>query len=113
MNKIYNRKGYSFKEDLKDALITVFWIAVIVLAFYGAVALLDHIDQYKVDATVVSVESFDEQIVTFETERGDIFVEYFDYEYTIKPQSKAVLTIKDFEDGNVKNDKVIDVKWVE
>ena len=80
---------------------------------YGYLAVIDKLDQYKEEATVIKVESLDEQVVTFETKGGNEFVEYFDYEYTIKPQSKAILTIKDYEDGNVENDKVVKVKWVE
>jgi hypothetical protein len=78
--------------------------------FLGAI---DKLDQYEEDATVIKVERLDEQVVTFETESGNEFVECFDYEDVIEPQSKAILTIKDFEDGNVKNDKVVKVKWVE
>ncbi len=113
MNKIYNRKGYNFKEDIKSGLIAIFWIAAIVCGITTMLWGIDKIDQYKEEATVIKVEPFDEQVVTFETESGNIFVEYFDYEYTVKPQNKAILTIKDFEDGNKKNDIVVGVKWVE
>ena len=91
-------------------VISIVGFIVFIYCFLGAVDLLD---QYKEDAIVVKVESLDNQVVTFETESGNVFVEYFDYEYIVKPQSKAILTIKDYEDGNVDNDRVVDVKWVE
>ena len=79
----------------------------------GYFACLDQLDRYTETATVIKVEPLDEQEVMFETESGNIFVECFDYEYEIKPQSKAILTIKDYEDGDVENDRVVKVKWVE
>jgi hypothetical protein len=78
--------------------------------FLGAI---DKLDQYEEDATVIKVERLDEQVVTFETESGNEFVECFDYEDVIEPQSKAILTIKEYEDCNVENDKVVKIKWVE
>ncbi len=80
---------------------------------YGFLAVIDKLDQYKEEATVIKVERLDEQVVTFETESGNEFVECFDYEDTIEPQSKAILTIKEYEDSNVENDTVVKVKWVE
>ena len=91
-----------------------FACVVIFLGFiYGFLGCIDLLDQHKSNAVVVSVERLDEQIVTFETEDGNLFVEYFDYETTIEPQSKAVLTIKEYEDDNVNNDEVVKIKWVE
>lgn len=87
---------------------------VIFLGFiYCFLGVIDKLDQYKEDATVIRVERLDNQVVTFETESGNIFVEEFDYEDVIEPQSKAILTIKEYEDLNVENDRVIKVKWVE
>lgn len=87
---------------------------VIFLGFiYCFLGAIDKLDQYKEDATVIRVERLDNQVVTFETESGNIFVEEFDYEDVIEPQSKAILTIKEYEDLNVENDRVIKVKWVE
>lgn len=83
------------------------------LFIFGYLGAIDKLDQYKEEATVISVESLDEQIVTFETESGNIFVEYFDYEYEIHPQDKAVLVIKEYENANVADDRVVKVKWVE
>ena len=88
--------------------------AIIFLGFiYGFLGCIDLLDQYESNAVVVSVERLDKQVVTFETEDGDLFVEYFDYENTIEPQSKAVLTIKEYEDTNAENDEVVKIKWVE
>lgn len=113
MNKIFNRQGYNFKEDLESGLIAIFWIAVIVLALYSAMALLDHIDQYKIDAHVIQVQALDEQIVAFEDEDGNVWDEYFDYEREVHCGDKAVLTIKECETVNVSDDIVVNVKWVE
>jgi hypothetical protein len=77
------------------------------------ITILDKIDQRKENATVISVERLDEQVVTFETEGGDIFVEYFDYEDIIEPQAKAVLYIKEYENMNPHDDRVVKGKWVE
>ena len=93
-------------------LVVVSCIGFAVFAYFF-LGVIDKIDQYKEEATVIKVERLDEQVVTFETESGNEFVECFDYEYTIEPQSKAILTIKDYEDGEVENDKVVKVKWVE
>lgn len=91
-------------------VVSVF-VGVVVMIFVASV--LDRLDQYKTTATVIGVERLDEQVVTFETERGDMFVEYFDYEDTIEPQTKAVLYVKEYEDMNPHNDRVVKVKWVE
>lgn len=91
-----------------------FACVVIFLGFiYCFLGCIDLLDQHKSNAVVVSVERLDEQVVTFETEDGNLFVEYFDYETIIEPQSKAVLTIKEYEDDNVNNDEVVKIKWVE
>lgn len=110
---MYKRVNYDFKEDLKSGFVAVFWIMVIVLAFYGAVALLDHIDRYKVDAHVIQVQALDEQIVAFEDEHGNVWDEYFDYEHEVHCGDKAILTIKEYETIDVSDDVVVDVKWVE
>ncbi len=110
---MYKRVNYDFKEDLKSGFVAVFWIMVIVLAFYGAVALLDHIDRYKVDAHVIQVQALDEQIVAFEDEHGNVWDEYFDYEHEVHCGDEAILTIKEYETIDVSNDIVVDVKWVE
>ena len=123
MNKIYNRKGYNFKEDLKDALTTVFWIAVIVFGIATMLWCIDRIDRYDreavvvdvkpLDATVVSTQALDEQIVLFETADGNVWEYTFNYDKEIKPQDKAVLTFKDWENADVEDDEIVDVKWVE
>jgi hypothetical protein len=123
MNKIYNRKGYDFKEDLKDALVTVFWIAVIMCVIISIAWCVDRIDRHDreatvidvkpLDATVLSTQSLDEQIVTFETADGNTWEYTFDYDREIKPQDKAVLTFKEYEDADVTNDEIVAVKWVE
>ena len=123
MNKIYNRKGYNFKEDLKDGLVTIFWIAVIVCGLIAMVWCIDRIDRHDreatvidvkpLDATVISTEALDEQIVTFETADGNVWTYTFDYDRVIKPQDKAILTFKEYENADVKDDEIVGVKWVE
>lgn len=95
----------------KFLVVVSVFVGIVVMLFVASV--LDRLDQYKTTATVISVERLDEQVVTFETERGDIFVEYFDYEDIIEPQAKAVLYVKEYEDMNPHNDRVVKVKWVE
>ena len=95
----------------KFLVIVSVFVGIVVMIFVASV--LDRIDQYKTTATVISVERLDEQVVTFETERGDVFVEYFDYEDTIEPQAKAVLYVKEYENMNPHDDRVVKVKWVE
>lgn len=123
MSKIYNRKGYNFKEDLKDGLVTIFWIAVIMLVIISMAWCVDKIDRHDREATVIDVkplgatvlstQSLDEQIVTFETADGNTWEHTFDYDREIKPQDKAVLTFKEYEDADVTNDEIVAVKWVE
>ena len=110
---MYKRINYDFKEDLKSGFIAVFWITMIVLLFYCAMALLDYIDQYTVEAHVIRNLPYDNQIVTFEDESGYIWTEYFDYEREVHCGDKAILTIKENENMNVEDDIVVDVEWVE
>lgn len=123
MNKIFNRQGYDFKEDLKDALTTIVWITAIVLGLITMAWCNDRIDRHDCEATVIDVkpldvtvlstQSLDEQIVTFETADGNIWAYTFDYSRVIKPQDKAILTFKEYEDADVTNDEIVGVKWVE
>jgi predicted transcriptional regulator len=96
-----------------ERFLVVVSVFVGIVVFLFTASILDRLDQYKTTATVISVERLDEQVVTFETEKGDIFVEYFDYEDTIEPQAKAVLSIKEYENMNPHDDRVVKVKWVE
>jgi hypothetical protein len=93
---------------------------------------IDKIDQHKETATVVdakplvkttydsegvviSVQALDEQVVTFETADGNTWEYMFDYDNDreIKPQDKAVLTFKEYENADVTDDEIVNVKWVE
>lgn len=96
-----------------ERFLVIVSVVVGIAVFLFTASVLDKLDQYKTTATVVSVERLDEQVVTFETEKGDIFVEYFDYKNTIEPQAKAVLHIKEYENMNPHDDRVVKVEWVE
>ena len=130
MNKIYNRKGYDFKEDLKSGLVFIFWVTVIAFGVATMLWGVDKIDQRKETATVIdteplvkttydsegvviSVQALDEQVVTFETADGNVWKYTFDYDREIKPQDKAELTFKEYENADVEDDKIVGVKWVE
>jgi hypothetical protein len=130
MNKIYNRRHYDFKEDLKSGLVFIFWVAVIMFGLSTMVWGIDKIDQHKETATVVdakplvkttydsegvviSTKALDEQVVLFETADGNVWEYTFDYSKEIKPQDKAVLTFKEYENADVTDDKIVNVKWVE
>lgn len=94
---------------------TVFYFVggciLMVAIFIGGMAICDKLDRRIESAEVISVERLDEQVVTFETEDGNIFVEYFDYEDVIEPSQQADLTIKEYEDTDPHNDRVVDVEW--
>jgi hypothetical protein len=130
MNKIFNRKGYNFKEDLESGLIAIFWVAVIMFSLSAMAWGIDKIDQHKETATVIdakplvkttydsegvviSVQALDEQVVTFETADGNVWEYTFDYDREIKPQDKAELTFKEYENADVTDDKIVNIKWVE
>lgn len=113
MNKIYSRKHYDFKEDLKSGLVFIFGVSVIAFGLSAMAWGIDKIDQHKETATVISVQALDEQIVTFETADGNTWEYTFDYDREIKPQNKAELTFKEYEDADITNDKIVNVKWVE
>ena len=109
MNKVFNHIKYNWKEDLEGAIYVILIIGAIALAF----STLDHIDQHKEIATVISVQALDEQVVTFETADGNTWEHTFDYDREIKPQDKAELTFKEYENADVTDDKIVNVKWVE
>ena len=109
MNKVYNHIRYNWKEDLEGA----FYVILIIGAIALALSTLDRIDQHKETATVISVQALDRQVVTFETADGNTWEHTFDYDREIKPQNKAVLTFKEYEDADVTNDKIVNVKLVE
>jgi hypothetical protein len=129
MNKIFNRKGYNFKEDLESGLIAIFWVAVIMFSLSAMAWGIDKIDQHKETATVIdakplvkttydsegvviSVQALDEQVVTFETADGNTWEYMFDYDNDreIKPQDKAVLTFKEYENADVTDDEIVNLK---
>lgn len=109
MNKVYNHIKYNWKEDLEGAFYVILIIGAIVLAL----STIDHIDQHKEEATVISVQPLDEQIVLFETADGNVWEYTFDYDKEIKPQDKAELTFKEYENADVTDDRIVNVKWVE
>lgn len=109
MNKVFNHIKYNWKEDLEGAIYVILIIGAIALAF----STLDRIDQHKETATVISVQALDEQVVTFETADGNTWEYTFDYDREIKPQDKAELTFKEYENADVTDDKIVNVKWVE
>lgn len=109
MNKVFNHIKYNWKEDLEGA----FYVILIIGAIALALSTLDRIDQHKEIATVISVQALDEQVVLFETADGNVWEYTFDCDREIKPQDKAELTFKEYENANVTDDKIVNVKWVE
>ena len=81
--------------------------------FLGGMAVCDRLDRHESEATVISVQALDEQIVLFETADGNVWEYTFDYDKEIKPQDKAELTFKEYENADVTDDRIVNVKWVE
>jgi hypothetical protein len=113
MNKIYNRKGYDFKEDLKDALVAVFWIAVIVFGVIAMLWSIDKIDQHEETATVVSIQRLDNAIVSVETEDNNLWEFETDLDDNIEIGDKVVVTFKEFENADRCDDVIVDYEVVE
>lgn len=81
--------------------------------FLGGMAVCDMVDRHDSEATVISVQALDEQVVLFETADGNVWEYTFDYDREIKPQDEAILTFKEYENADVTDDRIVDVKWVE
>lgn len=113
MNKIYNRKGYNFKEDLKDDLVAIFWIAVIVFSITSMLWCIDRIDQHEETATVVSIQRPDNAIVKVETADGNLWEFETDLQDNIDIGDKIVVTFKEFENADRYDDAIIDYEVVE
>lgn len=107
---MYKRVKYDLKKDIATAVSA---IVVMVVIFLGGATILDRIDRYEVDSHVIAIERLDEQVVTFEDENGNMWVEYFDYEDAIDIGDEAILTIKEYETIEIDDDMVVNVEWVE
>ena len=113
MNKIYNRKRYNFKEDLKSGLVFIFWVSVIAFGL-GAMAWgIDKIDQHEETATVISIQRLDNAIVRVETEDGNLWEFETDLEDNIDIGDELVVTFKEFENADRYDDAIIDYEVVE
>jgi len=113
MNKIFSRQGYNFKEDLKSALTTIFFVAVIV---FGVIAMLwgiDKIDQHEETATVVSIQRLDNAIVSVETKDNNIWEFETDLQDNIEIGDKVRVTFKEYENADRYDDAIVDYKVVE
>lgn len=113
MNKIYNRKGYNFKEDLKDGLVAIFWIAVIVFGITSMLWCIDSIDQHEETATVISIQRLDNAIVRVETEDGNLWEFETDLEDNIDIGDELIVTFKEFENADRYDDEIVDYEVVE
>ena len=113
MNKIYNRKGYDFKEDLKSGLVFIFWVAVIMFGLSAMAWSIDHIDQHKETATVVSIQRLDNAIVRVETEDGNLWEFETDLDDNVEIGDKVVVTFKEFENADRYDDAIVDYEVVE
>lgn len=91
-------------------------IGCVVLFFgfiYFFLGCIDKLDQYEQDATVISIQRLDEQIVLFETTDGNVWEYTFDLDEPIDIGDKAELTFKEYEDLDETNDSIVKIKWVE
>lgn len=113
MNKIYSRKGYSFKEDLKSGLVFIFWVSVIAFGLSAMAWGIDKIDQHKETATVICVQRLDNAIVGVETADGHLWEFEADLEDNIEIGDEVVVTFKEFENADRLDDAIIDYEVVE
>lgn len=113
MNKIYNRKGYNFKEDLKSGLVFIFWIAVIAFGIASMLWWIDRIDQHEETATVISIQRLDNAIVRVETEDNNLWEFETDLEDNIDIGDKVVVTFKEYENADRYDDAIVDYEVVE
>lgn len=113
MNKIYNRKGYNFKEDLKDGLVTIFWIAVIVLTIVSMLWCIDRIDRHEETATVISIQRLDNAIVRVKTEDNNLWEFETDLDDNIEIGDKVIVTFKEYENADRYDDAIVDYEVVE
>lgn len=113
MNKIYNRKRYDFKEDLKSGLVFIFWVAVIMFGLSAMVCGIDKIDQYKETATIISIQRLDNAIVRVETEDGNLWELEADLQDNVEIGDKVVVTFKEFENADRYDDAIVDYEVVE
>lgn len=113
MNKIYNRKGYNFKEDLESGLIAIFWIAVIIFFVTSMLWFIDRIDRHEETATVISIQRLDNAIVRVETEDGNLWEFETDLEDNIDIGDKVIVTFKEYENADRYDDAIVDYEVVE
>ena len=113
MNKIYNRKEYNFKEDLKDGLVAIFWIAVIVFGITSMLWCIDRVDRHEETATVVSIQRLDNAIVRVETEDNNLWEFETDLQDDIEIGDKLVVTFKEYENADRYDDAIVDYEVVE
>lgn len=113
MNKIYNRKGYNFKEDLKNGLVTIFWIAVIVFGITTMLWGIDKIDQHEEAATIVAIQRLDNAIVSVKTEDNNLWEFETDLQDNIDIGDKVIITFKEYENADRYDDAIVDYKVVE
>lgn len=113
MNKIYNRKRYDFKEDLKSGLVFIFWIAVIAFGIASMLWCIDRVDRHEETATVISIQRLDNAIVRVETEDGNLWEFETDLEDNIDVGDKVVVTFKEYENADRYDDEIVDYEVVE
>ena len=113
MNKIYNRKGYNFKKDLKDALTTIFWIVVIVFGITAMLWCIDRIDQHTETATVINIQRLDNAIVKVKTEDNNLWEFETDLDDNIDIGDEVVVTFKEYENADRYDDAIVDYEVVE
>ena len=109
MNKIYNHIKYNWKEDLEGAIYVILIISAIVLAL----STIDHIDQHKETATVISIQRLDNAIVRVETEDGNLWEFETDLQDNIEIGDKVRVTFKEFENADRYDDAIVDYEVVE
>lgn len=113
MNKIFSRKGYNFKEDLKSGLVAIFWVAVVVFGITTMLWWIDRIDQHEETATVVSIQRLDNAIVKVETADNNLWEFETDLQDNIDIGDKVVVTFKEYENADRYDDAIIDYEVVE
>lgn len=112
MNKIYNRKGYNFKEDLKDGLVAIFWIVVIVFGITSMLWCIDRIDRHEETATVVSIQRLDNAIVRVKTEDNNLWEFEADLQDNIDIGDELIVTFKEYENADRYDDEIVDYEVV-